>query len=76
MNVDDIITQIPFFTPADIEYLFSKVRQAVFENEHVHGSDCRVDSKIFLETIGHMKPTLTEELVAEFEEDCEAYTHY
>jgi transitional endoplasmic reticulum ATPase len=76
VDVERIITAIPLFTPADIEYLFSKVRQAAFESEHVQGNDCRVDTDMFLETIGHMKPTLTEQIVAEFAEDCEAYTRY
>lgn len=76
VDVQRIIGQIPFFTPADIEYMFSKVRQAAFESEHVQGNDCRVDTGMFLETISQMKPILTDEIVAEFEEDCEAYTRY
>jgi hypothetical protein len=56
--------------------MFSKVRQAAFEHDYVQGSDCRVNTDMFLETISHMKPTLTDEIVAEFEEDCEAYTRY
>jgi transitional endoplasmic reticulum ATPase len=52
------------------------VRQAAFENEHVQGDDFRVDTDMFLEIIGSTKPSLTDEMVAEFEQDCEAYTRY
>lgn len=76
VDVDHIITQIPLFTPADIEYMFSKVRQAAFESDYVKGNDCHVNTEMFLETIRHMKPTLTDEIIAEFEEDSEAYTRY
>jgi transitional endoplasmic reticulum ATPase len=76
VDVERIIAQIPLFTPADIEYLFSRVRQAAFENEHVQGNDFRVDTEMFLEIIGSSKPSLTDEMVAEFEQDCEAYTRY
>jgi SpoVK/Ycf46/Vps4 family AAA+-type ATPase len=76
VDVDRIIAQIPLFTPAEIEYLFSRVRQVAFEKEHVQGNDFRVNTGMFLEIIGQIKPTLTEEIVLEFEQDCEQYTRY
>lgn len=76
VDVARIIDQLPFFTPADIEYLFSRVRQAAFEQEHVQGNDFRVDTKMFMETIRGIRPTLTNEIIQAFEEDCNVYTRY
>ncbi len=76
VDVDRIVTQIPLFTPADMEFLFSKVRQAAFENEHVQGNDFRVNTEMFMEIIGQIKPTLSDEIVSEFEQDCQEYTRY
>lgn len=76
VDVDHIISRIPHFTPADIEYLFSRVRQTAFENEHDQGNDFLVGTEVFMEIIGQIKPTLSKEIVLEFEEDCEQYTRY
>ena len=76
VDVDRIVAQIPLFTPADMEFLFSKVRQAAFENEHVQGNDFRVNTDMFLEIIDQIKPTLSDDIVAEFEQDCQAYTRF
>lgn len=76
VDVERIIQQIPLFTPADIEYLFSSVRQAAFENEHVQGNDFQANTEMFLDIIGRIKPTLSEEIVSAFEEDCQEFTRY
>ncbi len=76
VDVDRIISMIPLFTPADIEYLFQKVRQDTFEREYVKGEDYRVTTETFLEMIPKVRPTLTDEIIQEFEQDCTRYTRY
>lgn len=76
VDVDRIISLIPFFTPADIEYLFQKVTQEAFERELAVGRDFRLDTGIFLDMIPKVRPTLTAEIIAAFEKDCRDYTRY
>lgn len=76
VDIDKIISIIPLFTPADIEYLFQKVTQEAFERELADEKDFRLDTKIFLEMIPKVRPTLTAEIIAAFEKDCRDYTRY
>ena len=76
VDVDKIVSMIVLFTPADIEYLFQKVRQVAFEKECVKGEDYRVTTDTFLEMIPIVPPTLTDEIMEEFKQDCADYTRY
>lgn len=76
IDVDKIVSMIAFFTPADIEYLFQKVRQLAFEREYVEGDDYRVTTETFVEMIPKVPPTLTDEIIEEFEQDYAHYTRY
>jgi len=76
VDVDKIVSMIALFTPADIEYLFLKVRQMAFEREYVNGEDSRVTTEAFLEMIPKVSLTLTDEIIEEFEQDCVHYTRY
>jgi len=76
VDVDKIVSMIALFTPADIEYLFLKVRQMAFEREYVNGEDSRVTTETFLEMIPKVSLTLTDEIIEEFEQDCVHYTRY
>ncbi len=76
VDVDKIVSMIALFTPADIEYLFLKVRQMAFEREYVNGEDSRVTTETFLEMIPKVSSTLTGEIIEEFEQDCVHYTRY
>jgi transitional endoplasmic reticulum ATPase len=76
VDVDKIVSMIPLFTPADIEYLFQKVTQVVFEREYMLGSDYRVTTEIFAEIIPTIRPTLTEEMIQQFQQDEIEYTRY
>jgi transitional endoplasmic reticulum ATPase len=76
VDVQEIVSRTPLFTPADIEYLFQKVSQKAFEKELDAGSDYRVDTKAFLEMIEIVRPTLTPEIIEEFSEDCSRFTRY
>ncbi|MCP4366685.1 MAG: ATP-binding protein [Deltaproteobacteria bacterium] len=74
VDVDAIIPTIEHFTPADIEYLFQKVRQESFEREFAMGEDYKVTTEPFVEMISKVRPTLNDEIIREFEEDCAKYT--
>lgn len=76
VDVERVISRIPLFTPADIEYLFQKVRQYTFEKEYQEGRDYRVTTKTFEDIIPKVKPSLTQETVKNFEDDCACYTRY
>ncbi len=76
VDVDLIISLLPQFTPADIEYLFQRVRQEAFENEVVNREDYRVTTKTFLEMINKISPTLTDSIIEEFKQDCIRFTRY
>jgi transitional endoplasmic reticulum ATPase len=76
VDVDAIVAMISLFTPADIEYLFQKVRQVTFERDYEKKGSCLVTTETFMEIIPEISPTLTEEISAEFELDCEKYTRY
>ena len=77
VNVDKIVSLISLFTPADIEYLFQKVRQISFEREYEEEEgNYRVTTETFLEMIPEIVPTLSKEVIDEFDRDCEKYTRY
>jgi SpoVK/Ycf46/Vps4 family AAA+-type ATPase len=76
VDVDRIISIIPGFTPADIEYLFQKIRQEAFEREFVKKEDYRVTTETFLEIVPSVPPTLTDEVIQQFKQDCDLYTRY
>lgn len=76
VDLDKIISMIALFTPADIEYLFQKVRQLAFEREYNKGEDYRVTTETFLEMIPNIPPTLTNEIIEDFKHDCVNYTRY
>lgn len=76
VDLDRIVAAIPLFTPADIEYLFQKVTQHAFEREYVVGKDYRISTRTFLEIIPTIRPTLTDEIIKELEQDSLDYTRY
>lgn len=80
VDVDKIVSMTSLFTPADIEYLFQKVRQRAFEKEFEKEfgkeNDCRVSTGTFMEAIPEISPTLTEEIIKEFNQDREKYARY
>ena len=76
VDVKKITSMIPLFTAADIEFLFEKVKQITFEKEYQNGKDFRVTTTSFLEILQKLSPTLTEEIIEEFEKDCADYTRY
>jgi transitional endoplasmic reticulum ATPase len=76
VDVDRVVSLMPLFTPADIEYLFQRVTQVAFEKELALGMDYRLDTDLFLQLIPKVRPTLTQEIIEEFQQDCKDYTRY
>lgn len=69
IDIDRIIKIISRFTPADIEYLFQQVAQFAFEQEHATGQDYRVTTETFFDVVPKVRPSLTDEILTEFEKD-------
>ena len=76
VDVEEIISIIPLFTPADIEFLFQKVSQLAFEREYLAGSDFNATTETFKEVIPQIRPTLTKEVIKEFQQACTTYCRY
>ncbi|HUT72047.1 MAG TPA: AAA family ATPase [Desulfatiglandales bacterium] len=76
VDVETILPMVSLFTPADIEYLFHKVRQYTFEKEYLEGKDCSVTTRTFLQMIPKVRPSLTDEIIEEFEHDRIHYTRF
>lgn len=76
VDVDLITERIPFYTPADIEFLFQKVTQDAFEKEYELGSEHRVGTEDFLKAIESVKPTLNSDIITDFEKDSETFSRY
>ena len=56
------------------EYLFQKVAQLAFEREYASKEDYRVTTDTFAEIVAQMRPSLTDEMIEEFSQDCVTYT--
>lgn len=76
VDVHRIVSMMPLATPADIEYLFQKVTQTAFERELQTGRDFRLTTDVFLEIVPEVKPSLTDEIIEQFQMDCRDYTRY
>jgi len=69
VEVDNLVEASEMFTPADIEFAARKGAQTAFEREveFRRGEAARTDD--YLAAIADTRPTLTDEMVAEFTED-------
>ena len=76
VDLPRIIKMTNRFTPADMEYLFQQVAQFAFEQELKTQQDYRVTTDTIFEIIPKIRPTLTEEVIMEFEKDSIAYSRY
>jgi transitional endoplasmic reticulum ATPase len=64
------------FTPADMEYLFQQVAQYAFEQELATKQDYQVTTATILEIIPKIRPTLTEDIIREFEKDSLTFARF
>lgn len=69
VDLNLIVTMTARFTPADIEYLFQQVAQFAFEQEYANKQDYRVSTNTFLQIIPRIRPSLTDEIIEEFQKD-------
>jgi transitional endoplasmic reticulum ATPase len=74
IDLDKVVKTISQFTPADIEYLFQLVAQFAFEQEYVSRQDYRVTTDTFLQIIPNVHPSLTDEIIDEFQKDSIKYS--
>ena len=67
VDVDQLVTASELFTPADIEFAARKGSQAAFEREMSDGLGRPADTADYLRAIGQIRPTLTADMLDEFE---------
>jgi SpoVK/Ycf46/Vps4 family AAA+-type ATPase len=74
IDLNLIVKMTSRFTPADIEYLFQQVAQFAFEQEHTSKKDYRMTTETFVEILPNIRPSLTEEIIEEFQKDSITYS--
>ncbi len=74
IDLNLIVTMTSRFTPADIEYLFQQVAQFAFEREYVSRQDYRVTTDTFMQILPTIRPSLTDEIIEEFQKDSITYS--
>jgi SpoVK/Ycf46/Vps4 family AAA+-type ATPase len=68
-----IVEESRLFTPADIEFAARRTAQLAFERVLFEHGGKQVTTGDVLRAVGQTRRTLTPELVAEFEQDIQAY---
>jgi SpoVK/Ycf46/Vps4 family AAA+-type ATPase len=74
IDLNLIVRMTSRFTPADIEYLFQQVAQFAFEQEYASRQDYRVTTDIFIQILPTIRPSLTDEIIEEFQKDSITYS--
>ena len=74
VDLDRLVSETSRFTPADIGYLFAQVAQSAFEREVAERQDCKVTTEDCLRVMAKMRPSLTDEIIDEFEKDSHTYS--
>jgi transitional endoplasmic reticulum ATPase len=74
IDLNLIVKMTSRFTPADIEYLFQQVAQFAFEQEYASKQDYRVNTETFIQIIPKIRPSLTDEIIEEFQKDSITYS--
>ncbi|NLI83456.1 MAG: AAA family ATPase [Deltaproteobacteria bacterium] len=74
VELERLVEMTSGFTPADLEYLFQQVAQFAFEQELARKEDYQVTTETFQHIMPKIRPSLTEEVVDEFEKDCSIYS--
>lgn len=74
IDLDLIVGMTLRFTPADIEYLFQQVAQFAFEQEYAGGKDYRVTTDVFVDILARIRPSLSDEIIKEFQKDSITYS--
>jgi transitional endoplasmic reticulum ATPase len=74
LDLEQIVQMTSGYTPADIQYLFQQVAQFAFEQELVSKADYRVTTQTFCQIIPKVRPSLSDEVIEEFEKDSVSYS--
>jgi transitional endoplasmic reticulum ATPase len=74
VDVDQVNKHLARFTPADIQYLFERVAQFAFEQELANGWEYFVTTETIIPILKEIHPTLTDEIIEEFEKDSRTYS--
>ena len=74
IDLDRIVEMTSGFTPADIQYLFHQVAHFAFEQELVTKEDYRVTAETFMQIVPKVRPSLSDEVIEEFEKDRISYS--
>jgi SpoVK/Ycf46/Vps4 family AAA+-type ATPase len=73
IDIDRIVNETSRFTPADIQYLFEQVAQSAFEQEIAKKEDHKVTTETIFQIMPRVRPSLTDEILEEFERDSHTY---
>jgi len=73
IDLDRIVKETSRFTPADIQYLFEQVAQFAFEQEIARKEDYRVTTETIYHIMSKVRPSLTDEIIKEFEKNSITY---
>ena len=76
IDLEALVRASELFTPADIEFAARKAAQRAFEREHFEGSRHRARTDDFLAAIEDTKPTLTAEMVSNFDDDTDRFARF
>ena len=76
VDVDDLVARTELFTPADIEFAARKGAQAAFERDVLQGDAQTATTADYARAIAEIRPTLTADMIAEFEQDIDTYTRW
>jgi SpoVK/Ycf46/Vps4 family AAA+-type ATPase len=74
IDLNLIVKMTSRFTPADIEYFFQQVAQFAFEQEYANRRDYRVTTDTFIQILPKIRPSLTDEIIEEFQKDSITYS--
>ena len=69
LDQEQIVEMTSQFTPADIQYLFQQVAQFAFDQELATKEDYRVTMETFAQIMPKVRPSLSDEVIEEFEKD-------
>jgi SpoVK/Ycf46/Vps4 family AAA+-type ATPase len=74
IDLDRLVLETSRFTPADIQYLFEQAAQLAFELEIAQNKDYRVTTENILQIMAKMRPSLTDDIIEEFDKDALAFS--
>jgi transitional endoplasmic reticulum ATPase len=74
IDLNLIVKMTSRFTPADIEYLFQQAAQFAFEQEYESKQDYLITTDAFVEILAKIRPSLTDEIIEEFQKDSITYS--